>query len=476
MNNIDPIELDNMAENMPTDSEPSRLIHEPIKFDPVVMRFNQKYKLKLSQLRYFTFTIIGISLLWPWNCFLSASAFYAERFSNSTSLIKVYSSTMMSVSTVTSTIYSYYLSQVQNGVNYNRRVNLGLSLTIGVFLIMAFSCVLSFFTTMDDLLFFTGLMVMVFIAAVATCLAQNGTMAIVNVLGSMYANGVMVGQAIAGVLPSIALIISMLVVGEKNSDSEDNNAKAEKNFGVFVYYITASLISALSILLLYLSNHYTVESSYKALNQMIEPENLTSSHEDISEPEILHKAHVPFSVLWLKLKYIVTTIFLTFGITLIFPVFASTVDSTNSNLSHVFFRRKIFIPFIYLIWNLGDLLGRVFCGTSKSAIIIRSPRRLLTYAICRLVFIPLFLTCNVNTSSSPGKSNAIINSDLWYMLLQFLFGLSNGQLCTSCFMIVGNNCDSDEEKEAAGGFTTVFLSTGLAFGSLFSYLLVLLIN
>ena len=70
----------------------------------------------------------------------------------------------------------------------------------------------------------------------------------------------------------------------------------------------------------------------------------------------------------------------------------------------------------------------------------------------------------------------MINSDIWYILLQLLFGISNGQLCTSCFMIVGDYCDNDDEKEAAGGFTTVFLSVGLAVGSLLSYLLVLYIN
>ena len=43
-------------------------------------------------------------------------------------------------------------------------------------------------------------------------------------------------------------------------------------------------------------------------------------------------------------------------------------------------------------------------------------------------------------------------------------------------MIVGDYCDTDEEKEAAGGFTTVFLSTGLAVGSVLSYLLVLVVN
>jgi equilibrative nucleoside transporter 1/2/3 len=330
---------------------------------------------------------------------------------------------------------------------------------------------------MDDYLFFTGLMIMVFISAAATCLAQNGTMATVNVMGSLYANGVMVGQAIAGVLPSSALIISILIVGDKKADADKENQYMDKNYGVFIYYITASLIAVLSISLLYFTNHYKIESTYKTLNHMVEEQQPLNSSDDDSEgePEVTQKKYVPFMVLWSKLKLIVLTIFLTFGITLIFPVFASTVESVHKDSDHTLLQRKIFIPFIYLVWNLGDFLGRVCCGKPRLAVLIKNPKVLLMYSIARLIFIPLFLTCNVNSASS-GKSNAIINSDTWYIMLQFLFGLSNGQLCTSCFMIVGNNCDTDDEKEAAGGFTTVFLSVGLAFGSVFSYLLVLMIN
>ena len=477
MNRRESIELGNMALHSSGDSEDITRAEYHAMHDPTVFQINHRFKIKLSQLKYFTFTIIGIALLWPWNCFLSASAFYSERFEHSPQLVKIYSSTMMSVSTITSALYNYYLSQVQVGVNYKHRVNVGFSMTIGVFIIMAFSCVLNFFISMDDYVFFTGLMIMVFISAAATCLAQNGTMAIVNVMGDIYANGVMVGQAIAGVLPSIALIVSILIVGNKKSDADKKNQYVDKNYGVFIYYITASLISVLSISLLYLTNHHKVENTYKTLNHMVEEQQpLTSSDEDEEEdPEISQKTYVPFVVLWSKLKFIVLTIFLTFGITLIFPVFASTVGSVHTESDHILLQRKIFIPFVYLVWNLGDLLGRVCCGRPRLGVLIKNPKVLLIYSIARIVFIPLFLTCNVN-STSTAKSSAIINSDTWYLLLQFLFGLSNGQLCTSCFMIVGNNCDTDDEKEAAGGFTAVFLSVGLAFGSVFSYLLVLMIN
>ena len=241
--------------------------------DPTIFQVKGIITIRLSQLKYFTFTIIGIALLWPWNCFLSASAYYGERFVNSPSLTKVYSSTMMSVSTITSTLYNFYLSQQQTNVNYNFRVQLGFYITIFVFIFMAISCVTNVFIDMSDVVFFTLLMVMVFLSAVATCLAQNGTMAIVNVMGGIYANAVMVGQAVAGVLPSCALIISILLVGDKTLEQH----RVEKDYGVFVYYITASLVCIISLALLYWVTYHRDEVGYQRLNQLME-EDLDDSN------------------------------------------------------------------------------------------------------------------------------------------------------------------------------------------------------
>lgn len=380
---------------------------------------------------------------------------------------------MMSVSTITSTVYNYYLSQKQQGVHYKARINRGLFITIGIFVIMAFSCILDLFIRMNDYIFFAFLMLMVLGSAMATALAQNGTMATVNVLGQIYTNAVMVGQAIAGTLPSIALIISILLVGEKlahvGASQGDDDYYVAKNYGVFVYYITASLVSLASIGLLALSSHHKNEAAYKSLNQLAEQEDGNALDDAEGVDDDVQSNYVPFLVLWSKLKLIVSTIFLTFCITLSFPVFASIVESVHTESKSRFLRKSIFIPFIYLVWNLGDLLGRILCGGSNSAFLVRNPKSLISYSIARLLFIPLFMTCNIH----PGISKPVILSDIWYVVLQFLFGFSNGQLCTLCFMVVRDHCDNDDEREAAGGFTSVFLSVGLATGSVLSYLLVL---
>lgn len=441
-------------------------------------------RLKLSRLWYCTFTIIGITLLWPWNCFLSASAYYGQRLAHTPSFVKIYLLTMMTVSTIVSTTYSCYLSQAQRGVDYSQRIRIGLVVTIVVFALMAVSCVSDWFIRMNDGVFLIFLIGMVLVSAMATCLAQNGTMATVNLLSPVYTNAVMVGQAIAGTLAALALILSVLVVGTSPHTAAKNGAHVDKKYGVFVYYITASLISVASIALLALTRYIQTEAQYMNLNMLSEEGSAdmgvgTSDDLDNWKPETYNAvpnsanhAFVPFTVLWAKLKLIFMTIFVTFSVTLLFPVFAAVVESVHTDSPSRFFQKSIYIPFIYFVWNLGDLLGRVLCGAANSVFLVSSPTHLIKYAMLRFLFIPLLMTCNIH----PSGLVPIVASDTWYILLQFLFGFSNGQLATSCFMVVGDHCDSDDEKKAAGGCTTVFLNMGLAVGSALSYLLVFLIG
>lgn len=460
--------------------------------DRVVFRISSTRHLKLSSLRYFTFLILGIALLWPWNLFLSASGYYGDRFRDSASLATTYSSTMMSISTITLAGLNYYMSRSQKNVDYSQRLKYGLWATVIIFVFMAMLCVSYLLRSMSSHSFFFLLMVMVFVSSIATCLAQNGTMAAANVGGPIYANAVMVGQAVAGVLASAALIISILAVGGARIATKP---VAEKNIGVAIYYASASVISAFGLLLHYWCNRCaSLESNQYQRLPTTNEESATSENNTLPSPleenndadphgycpvsstngNAAESSAVPLLVLWKKLKLIVLAIFSTFAITLVFPVFASVVESTHTGSQHLLLQKPIYIPLVYLVWNLGDLLGRVLCAVPLLHMLITSPRKMFAYSILRAAFILLFLTCNIH----PGDPlrPAMIQSDIWYFMLQLLFGVLNGQLCTSCFMSVAVYCDGDDEKKAAAAFTSLFLSFGLAVGSLFSYAVVILVR
>lgn len=402
--------------------------------------YNDTFKLSLSQLRYITFLMIGISILWPWNCFLSASVYFIKKFGNGSGLSNNYSSTMMTVSTLTSFLLNSYLSTKQFA-NFVKRIKLGSLVNFIIFLLL--SLIELFFPSLHNVGYYIFLMLLILLSSMGTCFQQNGCMAIVNVMGPIYAQAVMVGQAIAGVLPSISLMLSnLLYPGDAN----------ESSTSIVIYFFTTSVITLTAVILLMITNRYKDD-----ITQDIEHES------PIAEVE-----YVPFKVLFFKLKYIVLSILTIFLITLVFPVFASNITSVNPDFGKLT-SDAIFIPFIFLVWNLGDLAGRLACGYPK--MVIASDKTLFLYSLFRFAIVPFFFLCNL----SKQEGDPVVNSDFFYIFLQFIFGFTNGHCLSCCFMNVGNYVD-DEQKEAAGGFTTIFLSLGLAAGSIFSYIFVMVIN
>jgi len=149
-----------------------------------------------------------------------------------------------------------------------------------------------------------------------------------------------------------------------------------------------------------------------------------------------------------KLKYMAYAIFFTFCVTMFFPVFTQLILSVNntaptSRASSRIFTPEVFIPIGFFVWNSGDLIGRVICAVPY--LTLPRPGWLAFLSLARVVFIPMYLLCNIN------GAGAVIRSDAFYFLVQFLFGLSNGWLGSNTMMAAPQFVD-DDEKEATGGF------------------------
>lgn len=96
-------------------------------------------------------------------------------------------------------------------------------------------------------------------------------------------------------------------------------------------------------------------------------------------------------------------------------------------------------------WNAGDLAGRLVCGI-KRLTINKKPNLLAVISACRVLYIPLFLLCNYRQDQSP-----VIASDLFYLMVQFTFGLSNGWLSV-CTLQSASESVVEDERPATGGF------------------------
>lgn len=383
---------------------------------------------------YLTLLFIGIGLLWPWNCILSASVYFKhDVFHDKTIWANIFTSSMMTVSTLSSMLSNVWLARRQH--SYSERVIRGLIWEILVF--VALSAVTMMHSLCSLWFTFTLVMVLVAISSVATAMTQNGIMAIANVYGSEFSQAVMVGQAVAGVLPSVVLLIISFF----------SNPSEQSTSGIVFYFLTTTVVAMVSVVL------YRVNKIGSKLK------NPTTS--SLASPAI------PFKTLFYKLKYLVLSIFTTFVVTLIFPVFAATVLVKGFPLSN-----SQYSPFIFTVWNVGDLHGRVIADWP----IFRSPRftpfKTFVYSLWRLLFIPLFLFFCINNKS---EISFPVLQDLGYTILQYAFGLTNGHVISISFMKVPEQLATDEEREAAGGFTNIFVSTGLTLGSVVSYAFVYII-
>jgi len=386
--------------------------------------------------------------------FLAASPYFQHRFRTSTPLLAAFPSALISVSCLTNLLSMLLLTHLQSRANYPNRIILSLLFNIVAFTLLALSTVT--FRSVSPGLYFGFLMAIVFTASLATGLCQNGVFAYVSSFGvGNYTQAIMTGQAIAGVLPCIAQIVSVLSIAAPSYDepSDRTTVPQESGKSAFAYFLTATAVSVAALIsfMLLLRRHPDPTINLKS-----------PTHNTDEEPPV--RKVVSMWTLFSKLRYISSAVFLTFAVTMVFPVFTQQITSVRpTSTAPRLLQPACFIPLAFLFWNTGDLVGRLLT-LIPSLTLVRWPRTLFVASIARAVFIPLYLLCNIH------GNGAVIASDAFYLIIvQFLFGLSNGYLGSTCMMGAAEWVEV-EEREAAGGFMGLMLVGGLTAGSLLSFL------
>ncbi|KAL8917805.1 MAG: hypothetical protein Q9208_007734 [Pyrenodesmia sp. 3 TL-2023] len=405
-----------------------------------------------SWVEYAIFLLLGVSMLWAWNMFLAASPYFQHRFSTSAYLLTHFPAYITSVSTITNLASVTLLTHLQRSALYPRRIITSLCLNIFGFTCLAIST--TFFRSINAQGYFAFLMLMVFTASLATGLCQNGVFAYVSGFGvPKYTQAIMTGQAVAGVLPCIAQIVSVLSVPDTDEPTTGSGQESSKS--AFIYFLTATAVSVATLLaFLYLTSRTAQRK----------PVETADGLENAQEDEHVERKVVGMWTLFTKLRYTSLAVFICFAVTMFFPIFTQKILSVRGqDTAPRLLQPDCFIPLAFLLWNAGDLIGRLLTGVPY-LVLVRWPRTLLVLAILRLVFIPLYLLCNVR-----GRG-AAIHSDAFYLIIvQFLFGLSNGYIGSTCMMGAGEWVEK-EEREAAGGFMGLMIVGGLTVGSLLSFL------
>ncbi|KAI5817166.1 nucleoside transporter-domain-containing protein [Pyronema omphalodes] len=403
---------------------------------------------KVNMFEYGVFVLLGVAMLWSWNMFMACATYFQGRFAENQFILTYFQSMILGVSTIVNLAVMIFLSHRQTSANYPYRICISLVLNCVTFTLLALSTIMFRVSAVPYLVF---TLFSVFVAAASTGFSQNGVFAFVNTFGGIYTQAIMTGQGIAGVLPAIAQIISVLLVPSRTGEAGEDGASASPK-SAFLYFMTATFVSGLclSLFLVLLSRHgITIKGQAQPLFANATDSEETGAHKSVSLLLLSKKLGYPAFAIWLS-----------FCLTMVFPVFTQSIVSTRPEGSGRAFQPDVFIPMAFLLWNVGDLSGRVACGYDR--VIIRNPKMLVAVAALRALFIPLYMMCNV-----AGKG-AAINSDLFYWLVQLGFGFTNGWVGTSA-MVVAPDYVNDDEKEACGGFMGLCLVMGLATGSVMSF-------
>lgn len=446
-------------------------IEQPVDADDESIRLTREEEQhpRFSKYEYAVFFLLGVSMLWAWyvrpyniridciyltrpgrhrNMFLAAAPYFYHRFHTDDWAATHYQPSILTVSTVTNLGSSFILAKLQKGASYPKRVTISLLINIVVFTLLAFSTILMKDVAVST--YFSFLMIMVFGASLATGINQNGVYAYVSGFGrEEYTQAIMGGQGVAGVLPCIVQILSVVSVPSKK---EGQKAPQESSKSAFAYFITATAVSSFALL------------AFLSLVKRRASSTLLDPTDDHSDPDVPENKSVSLWTLFKKLRFMASAIFLCFTVTMTFPVFTAEIESVHDTPGRSrLFDQAVFIPLAFFFWNAGDLMGRMLVLFPRLSLVNR-PFVLFLFSIARAAFIPLYLLCNIR-----GRG-AVVESDFFYLfIVQLLFGISNGYLGSNCMMGVGQWVSPDE-REPAGGFMGLMLVGGLTAGSLMSFL------
>ncbi|XP_063774882.1 equilibrative nucleoside transporter 1 [Pseudophryne corroboree] len=353
-------------------------------------------------------------------------------------------------------IFTYVNSVLHRRISQNIRIAGSLAAIFLVFLLTAIFVKISF----SPVTFFIVTMIKIVFINSFGALLQGSLFGLAALFPASYTAPIMSGQGLAGTFAAFSMICALA----SGSSLEDS---------AFGYFITACVVILLALL------------SYLALGKLefyhfYTVENLktsTTSNAQTSvelKKDLLEKGgdgqNTEQSILHIlkKIWVLALSVCLVFTVTIgIFPSVTADVKSTIAGKSEW---GKYFIPVsCFLLFNLFDWAGR-----SLTALVMwpgKDSKLLPIMVAARVIFLPLFMLCNVVPRN---YMPVLLAHDAWYICIMVVFAISNGYLASLC-MCFGPKKVNVQEAETGGAIMAFFLTLGLALGAAFSFLLRILV-
>ena len=207
--------------------------------------------------------------------------------------------------------------------------------------------------------------------------------------------------------------------------------------------------------------HMAQPSRFQATRAADEADGLFRS-DSPSDPAVNETAAV-----WMHIRKPATAIFLTFFVTLgLFPGWTAELRSVRRCQTEFRLANDLYVPFMFLFFNLGDLTGRLLSARLPTVQIQDLSTKLVAAACVRFLFFPLLFLCT--GGSDPDRVQ--IHSDFYSEAVQFAFAVSNGFVLSTAFVhapsLVPHTSDMQERCSEILNFSVAF---GLLSGSFISF-------
>ena len=429
--------------------------------DSLLGRTKQQAPEDKYRLVFFGFTILGITTLLPWNFFITATDYWQFKFRNISaasydpvqpsasertpmqvffeSYLAIAANVPMLLSMLINSLYAQKFSQ-------KKRLYVSLSVMLVIFTLTTVLVRLN--TDEMQTLFFGITMGLVVVISFFSATFQAAIFGIVASFPSNCMHAMVSGQALAGLLAVAIQLVSMA-----------NNTGPIMS-GLW-YFLASTIFLAFAIICYWLmDNDY---SRYYLLKLPDEHQLSTSISVNLLESrlEILEA----LADCWQTAASVVLAFWASLAV---FPGVCVLVAPQQPNGGPL--TGRFFVPLAtFLLFNLGDLLGRLLASWAPFP--LRRRNGLLAFTLARALIPMLVLFCNVSPRSN---TPVLFKQDAIFALLVSLTALSNGYIFSSA-MLMASHCSQRARLELTGFVMAGALGTGLTLGSVSSTLLLRII-
>ncbi|KAJ2762899.1 hypothetical protein IWQ57_005688, partial [Coemansia nantahalensis] len=299
---------------------------------------------------YYLFLGMGLATLLPWNLFISASAFFSYQFGGSPHQ-STFQNWFSVVYMVTNFASNAYAMATVTRANPNTRILGGLLANTAAYVV---GIALPFLRGARGSVSFYVVLAQLAVTAASSGMMLNSLFALVAHFPASHAEGLLSGQAVAGVIATAAQLFAAYSVAPAGSPSSTLQPHDGLVARTVAYFVFATAVSVLITAAFWRTSHdpYYQQRS-KCAYQPREP--LPSSSD---EEEAEHLVPPPpaaagpglFADTFRQVSGYAYAIVLTFALTLsVFPSVTALVTSTSGF--------RLLTEWHFFVFNVGDLVG-----------------------------------------------------------------------------------------------------------------------